>query len=215
MDCPKRRGSLASEVAPCCNPVVSVRLKAVSLGLFLAMTACKGSASVSVNVNDAPSDKGDDEAVTDDPADDGARGRSVEGHSHSGVPTATFPGFTMNEDGTSRVFLEVSADVPVSESKNQLMLSYRFAGVTVPEKVNRLPIPTTHFETPVASIQVLQIDGAAELRITLRQDTEPKTRLTRSPGGTVLSVDFPKWRAGQQGRATANQGGQQDAPLQP
>lgn len=179
------------------------------MGLVLAGTACKGSASVSVNVNDAPSENVAGEGnATDDPGEATPRGRSVEGHSHNAVPTATLPGFTMNEDGTSRVFLEVSADVPVSESKNQLMLAYRFAGVTVPERVNRLPIPTTHFETPVASVQVLQIDGAAELRIVLRQDTEPTTRLKRSPGGTVLSVDFPRWRPGQQGRATAEQGGQ-------
>ncbi len=181
--------------------------------LTLGLSACKS--SVSVNVNDAPTERepSSDEA-TDDPGADLEQGRLVEGHNRSTVPIATLPGFTMNEDGTSRVFLEVSADVPVSEQKNQLMLAYRFAGVSVPERVNRLAIPTTHFNTPVASVQVLQIDGAAELRIMLRQDTEPRTRLKRSPGGTVLSVDFPRWRPGQVGRATSDQIDRNDTPVQ-
>lgn len=160
---------------------------------------------MSVNVNDAENEPVDSENASDDPGAEELGGRLVEGHSANSVATVTLPGFSMFEDGTSRVFIEVSADVPVSESKNQLMLAYRFAGVTVPERVNRLPIPTTHFKTPVALVQVIQVDGAAELRITLRQDTEPKTRLKRTSGGTVLSVDFPQWRDGQVGKATSGQ----------
>lgn len=189
-----------------------MRSKWLGMVLALSLTAVGCKSSVSVNVNDAPNtndaerDPGETEAATDDPGDLEGRGRLVEGHASSGTPTATLPGFKMFEDGTSRVFLEVSADVPVSEAKtnNELLLTYRFAGVRVPERVNRLPIPTTHFKTPVALVQVLQAGDAAELRITLRQNTEPKTRLKRSPGGTVLSVDFPKWRDGQVGKAKAH-----------
>jgi hypothetical protein len=138
---------------------------------------------------------------SDDPVDpaakERARGRSVEGHSHNGVPIVTLPGFEMYDDGSSRVFLEVSENVSVSEWKQPHLLTYRFEGVYVPERVNRLPIPTQHFDTPVGLVRVVQVLGGAELRVYLRQTTEPKTRLKRSDGGTVLSVDFPRLRPGE------------------
>ncbi len=188
---------MASFAATWCNSLVVVRSKWLSLSLVLALTGWGCKASFSVNVNDAENEPSDSEVGTDDPGDAEGRGRSIESHSSDATPTVTLPGFRMFEDGTSRVFMEVSADVPVSESKNHWQLSYRFAGVRVPERVNRLPIPTTHFKSPVSLVQVLQVGDDAELRITLRQDTKPRTRLKRGNGGTVLSVDFPKWRDGQ------------------
>jgi hypothetical protein len=185
------------------------------LSLIVVVTGCTQSGNVSVNVNDNPAIPRDDpERQTDDPGDSADHARLVQVHDSSVVPICTLPGFTMNEDGTSRVFVEVSADVPVSESKDKLLLSYRFQGVTVPERVNRLPIPTTHFETPVSSIQVIQVQGAAELRILLRQDAAPRTRLKRSSTGTVLSVDFPRWRPGQEWSATTDQVDADPTPVQ-
>lgn len=125
---------------------------------------------------------------------DGPAGRIVEGHAWDERPLATFPGFRQFEDGTSRVFMECTGAVDIKERQSPGLLVYRFEGVKVPERVNTLSLPTMHFSTPVQLVEVRQVDGAAELMVHLRQDVKPKAHLKRTDGGTVLSLDFPKYR---------------------
>jgi hypothetical protein len=175
-----------------------VRYLASCLALLLA-AGCESSADLQVSpqtpgrYDTTLEGSGSDDPV-DPAAKERARGRLVEGHSHNGVPIVTLPGFEMYDDGSSRVFVEVSENVSVSEWKQPHLLTYRFEGVFVPERVNRLAIPTQHFDSPVGLVRIVQVLGGAELRVYLRQTSEPKTRLKRSDGGTVLSVDFPRLR---------------------
>lgn len=125
---------------------------------------------------------------------DGPAGRLVEGHDGDERPLATLPGFRQFDDGTSRVFIELSGAVDIKERQSPTLLVYRFEGVHVPERVNTLSLPTMHFSTPVQLVEVRQVDGAAELMVHLRQPVKPKAHLKRTDGGTVLSLDFPKYR---------------------
>ncbi len=95
-----------------------------------------------------------------------ALGRGVGAHHSGEVPVATLPGFRMFRDGTSRVFVEVSADVPVKETRAEGVLTYRLVGVQVPKRVNLMDLPTQYFPTPAwaASRRVVErvrIPGSA------------------------------------------------------
>jgi hypothetical protein len=54
-----------------------------------------------------------------------------------------------------------------------------------------MDMPTTHFNTPVRRIRLVQVGTSAELVIELRDRVEPRVHLNKSNAGTVLSVDFP------------------------
>ena len=187
---------------------VSICRSILPLVLLAPLAACAGStkleAKASVDepvvaatakVKDTPTRwEGDDEAEGHTPARP-AKGRKAEDHrwNESGGPTATLPGFRLFTDGSSRVFLEVSGHVAVKETASEGLLAYRFQGVRVPERVNRLALPTQHFSTPVTYVQVRQAGSDAELLVHLRRAVKPKVHLKRSEASTVLSVDFPRY----------------------
>jgi len=179
------------------------RVVGVALGLLL--TACgSGKARVKVSSEPDPFKKLDDQASwqeggtqLDGPNDLSGKvyARRVEDHKgKASTRTATYPGFRMFADGSSRVFLEVYGHVDVQESTEDGVMKFRFRGVNVPERVNRLPLPTNHFETPVSRVHVEREGEDAILVIALHYAVEGKPRLKRSEGGTVLSVDFPPYR---------------------
>ena len=120
------------------------------------------------------------------------RARLVAAHNQTVTPTATLPGFRMLSDGRSRVFLELSGDVPMTESHQPGRLSYRFAGVRVPARVNRLALPTSYFPTPVARVQLNQVGSDAVLVIELKSQVDPSVRVERKGGAMVVSADFPR-----------------------
>ena len=183
---------------------VSIHAKLAPLLLGGALCAC-GSASGKIEAggqgakaqatfDDGPNKWEDNDAQPEGGGGENTGGRAVEGHAwDSEHATATLPGFREFEDGTSRVFIEVSGHVEVKEAREPGVLRYRFDGVRVPARVNQMSLPTLHFSTPVTLVQVQQVGDAAELVINLRQQVEPKVHLKRTDGGTVLSVDFPKY----------------------
>jgi len=109
-----------------------------------------------------------------------------------GPAIVTLPGFRMLPDGGSVVFLEVSGRVHVVESRAEGRLSYHLAGAQVPERTNRLDIPTDAFATPVGHVQLLAEPGGADLIIELRAPTTPTARVQDSARGIVLRIEFPK-----------------------
>lgn len=107
-------------------------------------------------------------------------------------PNATLAGFKMLEDGGSRVFVEVSRKVDVSEHPAEGRLVYRLKGATVPTRTNRLALYTTFFPTSVSKVQ-LQPDGDdVDLVIDLRQTAKPTHKVLETEGGMVLEIDFPR-----------------------
>ncbi len=122
----------------------------------------------------------------------GPRYVHTEGY-HKGQPTATLPGFRILGDGRSRVFVEISGAVPVREATAEGVIFYRFSNVHVPERVNRLSLPTTYFPTPITRVRMVQVEQDADLIIELRRRTKAKSKVRTTEFGTVLSVDFPKY----------------------
>jgi hypothetical protein len=174
------------------------------LGGLLAGCSGKVEAKAGNEGLDASAKFGDDHDVKWDGDDDAggaqggsqsdAKGRLVEGHAWDTRPLATLPGFRQFDDGSSRVFLELTGEVDVKERPSERLLVYRFEGVGVPERVNTLTLPTSHFQTPVTLVSVKRVDGAAELHVHLRQPVKPSAHLKRTPAGTVLSLDFPVYK---------------------
>lgn len=107
------------------------------------------------------------------------------------VAIATFPGFRMLEGNASRVFLEVSRKVVITEHKAEGRIAYRMQGVGVPTRTNRLALITTFFRSPVGRVQLVEGDDHLDLVIELRTPSQATHRLVESEGGVVLEVDFP------------------------
>jgi len=107
-------------------------------------------------------------------------------------PVATYPGFKMLADGTSRVFVEVSRKVDITEHKAQGRVVYRLKGVSVPIRTNRLALLTGFFASPIGRIQLVAEGDDMDLVIDLRAPSTPQHKIIESEGGIVLQVDFPK-----------------------
>lgn len=106
------------------------------------------------------------------------------------LPVATFPGFRMLADGSSRVFLQVNGKVEVTESKADRRLVYRMKGVQAIQ-TNRFPLVTSFFATPVAKVQLIGQGRDLDMVIDLRDRAEPKYTVVEGESGIVVQVDFP------------------------
>lgn len=110
-----------------------------------------------------------------------------------GTPIATYPSFRLLDDGTSRVTLEVTRKVAVTEHKAKGRVVYSFAGAAVPVSNTRLALPTGFFHTPVERIEAAAQGNGVDLVIELREDVQPTFRILDTPrGSSVLQVDFPR-----------------------
>jgi hypothetical protein len=109
----------------------------------------------------------------------------------AGGPIAMSPGFAMLQGGKSRIFVEVSQKVDVTEQKAQGRIVYRIKGASVPLRNNRLPLLTGFFPTPVMDVRLVEQDNDVDLVIHLRQASTVEHRIVASEGGMVVQVDFP------------------------
>ena len=156
-----------------CNVYVLIRVSTALTALILCSSsaACTGKASVQVGdsaaevveekvtwsgpepeperVATSADASGVPEVATPVPSD----GRSVDGIEQGKRvrPVATLPGFRMLDGGVSRVFVEVTGKTTVKEARRRGLLIYRLKGVRVPERVNRLALPTSHFKYPTGN----------------------------------------------------------------
>lgn len=110
-----------------------------------------------------------------------------------GTPIATYPSFRLLDDGSTRVTLEVTRKVAVTEHKAKGRVVYSFAGAAVPGSNTRLALPTGFFHTPVERVEAVGQGDGVDLVIELREDVQPTYRLLDTPrGSSVLQVDFPR-----------------------
>ncbi len=107
-------------------------------------------------------------------------------------PVANYPGFRVLDGGASRVWVEISEKVAITEHKAEGRIVYRMKGVSVPTRTNRLPLETMFFPTPVGRVLLTELDdGDVDLVIELRQPSTPSHKLVETEGGVTLQVDFP------------------------
>lgn len=108
------------------------------------------------------------------------------------APVASSPSFQILAGGVSRVWVEISQKVDVTEHKAEGRIAYRMKGVEVPTRTNRLPLETMFFQTPVGRVLLTELDdGDVDLVIELKQPSTPSHKLVESEGGVTLQVDFP------------------------
>jgi hypothetical protein len=108
------------------------------------------------------------------------------------TPIATYPAFRLLEDGTTRISVEVSRKVAVTEHKAQGRAVYSLAGVAASGNNTLLPLPTGFFRTPVDRVEMVEQNGGADLVIELREAVQPTYRVLDTPRGIVLQVDLPR-----------------------
>jgi hypothetical protein len=175
----------------------------LSLGLTLvALTGCKssvklatkdgGDANASISAEIAAEDertKSDSPGAAEpDPAPRSSTGAAVP----AGPPIVTFPAFEVLPDGRSVVRVVMRGKSGVTEQVAPGRIVYALGGVSVPDRVNRLPLLTQNFATQVTSVVVEPTSGGANLVIELREPAKPTFKVSELDGSTVLSVVFPK-----------------------
>jgi hypothetical protein len=109
-----------------------------------------------------------------------------------GTPIASSPGFSRLEDGTSRIWIEVSRKVDVVETKGPSHVVYRLRGAAVVQRTNQLPLLTGFFSTPVERVQLVPQGPDLDLIVDLREASELAYRVVETPRGMVLQIDFPR-----------------------
>lgn len=110
-----------------------------------------------------------------------------------GVPTITYPSFQVLPDGRSVVTLTTTgANTSISEQKAEGRLVYFVSGVSVPYRVNRLPLETGNFATQITRVTVTSAPGGASVVIDLREPSTATFTTSKVEGGTQISITLPK-----------------------
>lgn len=114
------------------------------------------------------------------------------GMGSSDGPVATFAGFRMLPDGSTRLFVELSGRVPVTKRDGEGVLTYTLKGARLAAKNNKNALVTTHFNTPVSRARLVPTGDDIEVVIELRAETTPAHRIVRRDGeASQLQIDFP------------------------
>jgi hypothetical protein len=104
----------------------------------------------------------------------------------------TWPGFQMQPDGSSRVFLQttVPVDARPTMAGNKVIVDLGNALIVV--GTNRFPLFTQYFNTPVTRVEIKRARKHTTLEITLRAPIEPRVSSEQAPSGFhFLYLDFP------------------------
>src|SRR4051812_29952163 len=109
-----------------------------------------------------------------------------------GTPIASYAAFRLLDDGSTRVAVEVTRKVVITERRIEGRIVYRLAGAAVPGNNAHLPLPTGFFATPVQRVSLVEVGNGADLVIELREAATPTFRVLETPRGVVLQVDLPR-----------------------
>jgi hypothetical protein len=101
-------------------------------------------------------------------------------------PLATYPGFAVQPDGTSKIWLSINKKVPVEVRRAAGRVVFVLRQVQVGVRNNTNPLVTTHFQTAVSSARLVREKDGAQLVVELREKVEPTHRVTGAAGGTML-----------------------------
>jgi hypothetical protein len=110
----------------------------------------------------------------------------------SGEAAVTFAGFHVFDDGTSRIFVKITKDVPVEAKRQGKQVDFLLRGAKVVVKNNKNPLITKEFVSPVMVARLVSEKEGVVLRVELREAVTPTHRVSRHPDGSVtLHIDFP------------------------
>jgi hypothetical protein len=109
-----------------------------------------------------------------------------------GEAAVTFAGFHVFDDGTSRIFVKITKDVPVEAKRDGKQVDFLLRGAKVVAKNNKNPLITKEFVSPVMVARLLSEKEGVVLRVELREAVAPTHRVSRHPDGSItLHIDFP------------------------
>jgi hypothetical protein len=105
----------------------------------------------------------------------------------------TWPGFQMQPDGGSRVFLQSTAPLATQAAMANdrlLVVDLGDAGVAGPN--NRRPLYTSYFNTPVTRVEIKRTKKRITLELTLRAPVQPRISTEQAKSGYYfVYIDFP------------------------
>ncbi len=108
-------------------------------------------------------------------------------------PVATLPGFEMQADGSSRLFVQLTQTVPVEERRGPRRITYVLKGAKVVKRNNQNALVTVHFNTPVTSARLRRAGGDLAFIVDLRANVVPTWKLAPAKDNSaILEIDFPK-----------------------
>jgi len=107
-------------------------------------------------------------------------------------PTAVVPGFEVLPDGSSRLFVELTKEVKVTEKKTAGVVTYVLKNAHVNVWNNYNALVTVHFNTPVTRAKLVPRGADLHFVVELRADVTPTWKINPRPDGeSMLEVDFP------------------------
>lgn len=122
-----------------------------------------------------------------------SRGQAPRARYRGTGPTVNLPGFEQTPDGGSRLFVQLSQNVPVEERKTAGSITYVLKGASPRVWNNTNALVTVHFNTPVASAKLVPHGADLHFIVDLRAAATPTWKMSDAQDRTaVLSVDFPK-----------------------
>jgi hypothetical protein len=108
-------------------------------------------------------------------------------------PVATFPGFEMLPDGSSRLFVQLTQSVPVEEKKAAGSITYVLKGAHVLKRNNQNALVTVHFNTPASRARLIPVGNDLHFVVDLRANVQPQFKMDSAKDNTaLLFIDFPK-----------------------
>ena len=141
-------------------------------------------------------------------------------HHHANEVVATLPGFEMLADGGSRLFVQLTKSVDVTQAKAAphagkmhhtkvasaaakgaaklgvphatSLLTITLKGTEIVKRNNENALVTVHFNTPVVRARLAPAGRDLRLVIELRSDVDPQVHVVPAKdGAALLQVDFP------------------------
>jgi len=110
-----------------------------------------------------------------------------------GAPVATLPGFEQLPDGGSRLFVDLTTQVPVEERRTANSVTYVLKGAQVTHYNNTNALVTVHFNTPVYRARLVPSGSDLLFVVELRDPkAAPAYKMSAKGQGGILTVDFGK-----------------------
>jgi len=104
----------------------------------------------------------------------------------------TWPGFQMQPDGGSRVFLQATTSIATQAHSDGKTFTLDLGNALIAGDTNALPLDTRFFNTPVTRIVLERVKGRLSLVLQLRAPVTPTVTTERVASGFhFIYVDFP------------------------
>lgn len=98
----------------------------------------------------------------------------------------------MLDGGASRLFVRLSAPVPVDAQKGKSSLTFVLKGAHVATRNNLRALETVHFNTPVVRARLVPKKDELHFVVELRADVTPSWKVVEEADKTsTLLIDFP------------------------